>query len=494
LYIGDAKVEFDLNVIETPHGATHIEPKIMRLLKFLSDNPNIVHSRENLITAVWGVDFGGDERLSRAVSILRKALGEEKGKHKYIQTISRKGYRLIADITTDNPVAAPQSTISSMTTQKSPLNWITAGLCGAVVSAALIFLFLPQRPSNLANNPISISEALTEGYEGIRYFGHDGAIEKSQSLFTQILEQDPENAAAHAGLALAYIREFSALESDPSLLNQARASALRALENNEHLALSHIAMAWASEAQSDKEKTLQFLERADLLDKDNPFVLESRIRIFISARNYEAAKIWTQKAIAIHPEIQIFHTFSANIYLMTNDLENAELYARQAMSLDPENPWVYSSLGHILHLQNKTTEAIKTIQSGLEVRETASLYNNLGTYLFFQGYYDLAASAFEKTLKLSGNSHDPLSWANLGDAYRWIPGQKELSVQKYNRAIQLWEEGLSKYPNNKTLKTRIALYKAKLKSEKKPDKLIKEISPELKALREDQAYHLIVSQ
>jgi len=64
----------------------------------------------------------------------------------------------------------------------------------------------------------------------------------------------------------------------------------------------------------------------------------------------------------------------------------------------------------------------------------------------------------------------------LGDAYRWIPGQKELSVQKYNRAIQLWEEGLSKYPNNKTLKTRIALYKAKLKSEKKPDKLIKEIS------------------
>ena len=540
MYIGDAKVDFDLNVIESALGPTQIEPKIMRLLKYLSNNPNIVHSREDLITAVWGVDFGGDERLSRAISILRKALGEEKGKRKYIETISRKGYRLIADISTDSPEVAPPSAIISTPTQKSPLNWLIAGLCGAVVSAALIFLFLPQTSPSLTNNPISISEALAEGYEGIRYYGHDGAIEKSQSLFTQVLEQDPDNAAAHAGLALAYIREYTALESDPSLLNQARASALLALENNEHLALSHIAMAWASEAQSEQEKALQFLERADLLDKDNPFILESRIRVFMSANNYEAANVWTQKALAIHPDIQIFHTYRAIIYLMNNDLKNAEIYARQAMTLNPENPWVYSSLGHILHLQNKPTEAIKTIQSGLEVRETASLYNNLGTYLFFQGYYDLAASAFEKTLKLSGNSHDPLSWANLGDAYRWIPGKKELSVQKYNRAIQLWEEGLLKYPDNKALKTRIALYKAKLKSGKKPNTLINEIiesenleailyyrmlvtaeiwgerqkalnlleksintgyplneirnDPELKALREDQAYHLIVSQ
>jgi len=395
LYIGDAKVDFDLNMIEAPHGVTHIEPKIMRLLKFLSDNPNIVHSREDLITAVWGVDFGGDERLSRAISILRKALGEEKGKRKYIQTISRKGYRLVADITSDNPVAATQST-GTTTGQKSPLNWIVAGLCGAVVSAALIFLFQPQRPSNLANNPISISEALAEGYEGIRYFGH------------------PDNAAASAGLALAYIREYSSLESDPALLKQARALALTALEKNEHLALSHIAMGWAAEYQRDADKAFQYLERADLLDKDNPFVLESRIRLFITARNYEAAKIWTQKAIEIHPEIQIFHTFSANIYLMTNDLESAELYARQATSLDPENPWVYSSLGHILHLQNKTTEAIKTIQSGLEVRETASLYNNLGTYLFFQGYYDLAASTDGCPVKKSCRFKNIIARFNYG--------------------------------------------------------------------------------
>ena len=540
MYIGDAHIDFEANIIDGRNGQQYVEPKIMRLLKFLADEPNIVFSREELITAIWGVDFGGDERLSRAISLLRKALGEEKGKRKYIETISRKGYRLVAEVSDAKPEPIEVFVTSASETKTSPLNWILAGLCGALISAALIFVFVPQRTSAPAANAMPISEALSEGYEGIQYFGRVGAIKNAQNRFTQVLEQDPENAAAHAGLALAHIREYTALESDPTLLRQARSSALNALEKNEHLALSHIAMGWATEFQGEPDKALQYLERADLLDKDNPLILESRIRILFRVENNDAAKQLLQKALTLHPNSPIFHSFAASRYVAVNDLVNAEVQARLAIEVDPENPWVYSSMAQILHLQNKTTEAIKTVQSGLEVQETPTLYNNLGTYLFFQGYYDLAASAFEKTLELEGNSHDPLSWANLGDAYRWIPGKKELSAQNYNRAIQLWQEGLVRSPNDVHLRTRTALYKAKLKLGDNPEKLLTEIinsdnlqsvvyyrmlvtaelwgdreralnlleksihsgyplneirnDPELKAMREDQAYHLIVSK
>lgn len=541
MYIGEARVNFDANIIDGRNGQQHVEPKIMRLLKFLVENPNTVVSREDLITAVWGVDFGGDERLSRAISLLRKALGEEKGKRKYIETISRGGYRLVANISETAPEQRTDSQNTPPILTRTPrFQWITAGFVGALISALVVFFVFSRNPTSTPLQNVNISEELTSGFKNIRYFGRAGAVEDAQSSFTKVLGSDPDNAAAHAGLTLAYIREYTSLESDPALLKQARASALRALEENEHLALSYIAMGWAAEFQSEREKALQYLERADLLDKDNPLILESRMRVLRSMGNTEAMNSEVQRALELHPDVPIFHSYAARRFVAKNDLENAERQAKLAMDLDPENPWVYSSMAHILYLQNKTTDAIKTVQSGLEVQETATLYNNLGTYLFFQGYYDLAASAFEKTLELEGNSHDPLSWANLGDAYRWIPGKKVLSSQNYNRAIQLWKEGLERSPDNITLKTRVALYNAKLKSGGKPEELLNEISnsddlesivyyrmlvtaelwgdrqrainllkksinsgyplneirndPELKALREDQSYHLIVSQ
>lgn len=539
MYIGDAHVDFEANIINGRNGQQYVEPKIMRLLEFLTHNPNIVLSREDLITAVWGVDFGGDERLSRAVSLLRKALGEEKGKRKYIETISRGGYRLIADVSTAPPEIETE-TKTELESKKNPFQWMIAGLGGAVISAVAVLFILSQTAPSSPMENLSVSDSLAAGFKNIQLFGHAGAVENAQTSFTNILEQDPDNAAAHAGLALAYIREFTSLESDPALLKQARASALNALEKNEHLALSYIAMGWAAEFHKEPDRALQYLERADLLDKDNELILESRIRILGSSGNLEGAKILIQKSIELYPENAIFHNYAARFYLFENDLVNAEIYSKRSIQLDPQNPWMYSATAHTLHLQNKTTEAIKTIQSGLEIHESASLYNNLGTYLFFQGYYDLAASAYEKTLALEGNSHDPLFWANLGDAYRWVPGKKNLSQQNYKRALQLWQKSLESSPDNLTLRTRIALYKGKQKSGEKPDALINEVinsddlesviyyrmlvtaelwgdrkqslnlleksinsgyplneirnDPELKAMREDQAYHLIVSQ
>jgi len=102
------------------------------------------------------------------------------------------------------------------------------------------------------------------------------------------------------------------------------------------------------------------------------------------------------------------------------------------------------------------------MQDGLKVNETALLYSNLGAYLFFQGHYDLAASAFEKTLELEGDAHNYLYWSNLADAYRWIPGRKNDAELAYRRAIQILNIQLEDFPQAPNLNTSLALFKSKL--------------------------------
>ncbi|MEP1595319.1 MAG: winged helix-turn-helix domain-containing protein, partial [Halieaceae bacterium] len=71
--VGEAKVSFNLLSIEGPAGKFAMEPKVMNLLQALIDNAGEVVSRQDLLDQVWAENFGGDESLSRAVSLLRRA-------------------------------------------------------------------------------------------------------------------------------------------------------------------------------------------------------------------------------------------------------------------------------------------------------------------------------------------------------------------------------------------------------------------------------------
>ncbi|MEP3889637.1 MAG: winged helix-turn-helix domain-containing protein [Hellea sp.] len=93
MQIGQTEIDFEAHQIDGPAGQFSIEPKVMEVLTVLIDNAGKVVTRERLIDQVWGVGFGGDERLSRAISLLRKALGDTRGKHDYIQTIPKQGYK-----------------------------------------------------------------------------------------------------------------------------------------------------------------------------------------------------------------------------------------------------------------------------------------------------------------------------------------------------------------------------------------------------------------
>ncbi|NGX17042.1 winged helix-turn-helix domain-containing protein [Wenzhouxiangella sp. XN24] len=78
-----------------PHGTQRIGPRAMALLSVLAARPGKVFSREELMKEVWSGLIVSDETLSRCISDLRQALGDNPREPRYIETLSRRGYRLL---------------------------------------------------------------------------------------------------------------------------------------------------------------------------------------------------------------------------------------------------------------------------------------------------------------------------------------------------------------------------------------------------------------
>ena len=73
-----------------------LEPKVMQLLTYLAGRHGEVVSRRELEAEVWSGALVTDDAVTRAVIKLRKALGDDARHPRYVETIAKTGYRLIA--------------------------------------------------------------------------------------------------------------------------------------------------------------------------------------------------------------------------------------------------------------------------------------------------------------------------------------------------------------------------------------------------------------
>lgn len=95
--IGDWLVEPELNTISRAGETVHLEPKVMLVLVQLALHPNEVLTKERLIETVWPDTFVSEQALTRCISVLRREMRDDPHTPRYIQTISKAGYRLVAD-------------------------------------------------------------------------------------------------------------------------------------------------------------------------------------------------------------------------------------------------------------------------------------------------------------------------------------------------------------------------------------------------------------
>lgn len=156
LRIGEWRVDPTTNRLSR-HGETlHLEPKAMDVLLQLARRAGEVVSREELLATVWPGSVVGDDALTQAVIKLRKALGDDTRAPRYIETIAKRGYRLIATVRSgrdDPPVPAPRSgerPLAAGAPHRRRLAW-AAGLALVVaLLVAAVFQRTAPEPPGLA--------------------------------------------------------------------------------------------------------------------------------------------------------------------------------------------------------------------------------------------------------------------------------------------------------------------------------------------------------
>ncbi len=84
--------------VTSEHAGRRLEPKVMDLLVELCRHPGEVLSKDDLLSRVWPDAFVKEVALSRGISAIRRELGDDARAPRLIETIPKRGYRLIGTV------------------------------------------------------------------------------------------------------------------------------------------------------------------------------------------------------------------------------------------------------------------------------------------------------------------------------------------------------------------------------------------------------------
>ena len=256
--VGDRIVDPATRRISRGSETTRLSPKAMHVLTTLREARGSVLSRADLMDEVWAGVTVGEEVLTHAIAEIRRAIGDSARHPRFLETVHKSGYRLVAD---------PLDPLAS--TDAFDLDNHAAYLDGCE-------LFFQGGPQN---------------------------VRRASDLFTGILDTDPTHALAYAGLARSqfFLDKYfgpskpgdpgveacgrNAVALDPNLPDahaalgfalagsdkhaEAMGSFVRAVKLGPHLAETHSLLGRASLASGDYRITATMLERAATLRPDD---------------------------------------------------------------------------------------------------------------------------------------------------------------------------------------------------------------------------------
>ena len=151
-----------------------LEPKTMAVLLALAARPGDVISSDELIHDVWQDRPLGDNPVYKAIAKLRRALDDEAGESRYIETIPRKGYRLLMSpqwITTPATTApvtdiAPSAAPARFTPTRRQLGLVTAlSIVLTAIGVGYATLRTPESPPPAARTQVGVLSVHFPGLE-----------------------------------------------------------------------------------------------------------------------------------------------------------------------------------------------------------------------------------------------------------------------------------------------------------------------------------------
>jgi len=194
LQIGRWSVDPADGTLRSPSEVVHLEPRVMAVLVFLVERRGRLVTHADLLNGVWRDAHVAPGAMARAISILRRVLGDDARNPTYIETVPKRGYRFVCPDAPLEP-AAPASADEPTSAHR------TRGWPRGLGAAAVLLAVLSVGDGDWPARGLAAPERLAPPTISNR--GRTGN-ENSVAYYTRAVAIEPKSSEAAAGLATAY--------------------------------------------------------------------------------------------------------------------------------------------------------------------------------------------------------------------------------------------------------------------------------------------------
>jgi DNA-binding winged helix-turn-helix (wHTH) protein/TolB-like protein/Flp pilus assembly protein TadD len=363
-----------------------VEPRAMDLLVALARKAGEVVSREELLATVWPGVVVGDEALSQSVTKLRRALGDESRAPRYIETISKRGYRLVAPV--GNARAARTRPWVAM------VLWVLLVLVGAAV-----LLWPESKPPSPQPSPkgegefsITVTVLPFEGEAFAQGIADNLATELGRISGLRVLRSGARYVVSGSVQRDAKLLRVNIRLVDTSTGQQLWAERfekppqdLFAVQDEVIAKVAQSLPAKVSEAERARlaRRHTRSLEAYDLFLR-----AQARFLVRGARENLEARELF-RKAIEIDPQFARAYAGLAMTHAIeprlrpggdaAASLERALALAESARQIDPDLAEVHWALGFVHAQARRHPQALDSLQRAIELnRSFADAYALMG--------------------------------------------------------------------------------------------------------------------
>jgi len=416
--LGEFQIDFASGELRRSGYVVRLKPQPCRVLALLVARPGQTVSREEIQKEVWGGDtFVDFERgLNSCIKQIRAALNDDPDAPRYIETIPRRGYRLIAPVETATPVSAvlqdhaPSISSASSTAApgSSPFLRRSAVIVALIVVtiAAVTLGVRHSRPEPEKIRLIVLPFTNLSGDAGEDFLG-DGL---SEEMITQLGELAPQKLGVIARTSAAQYRQTkkSAAEIGKELkVNYVLEGSVRRDGNRVHVTAQLIQTSdqtqlWAATYDRESEDTLAI--ENDLAHR----VARSLALQLLPARESAALAPSTRNSAA--HEAYLRGRYALN-RMTVEGFRQARVELEKAVQNDQNFALAYSALADTYSLepwwggsspQEAFPRAKQYASKALQLDDSlAEAHTSLG---FIRLYYDwdfaAAESEFERAIQL----------------------------------------------------------------------------------------------
>ena len=423
-----------------------LKPKILDLLRYLIHSRGQLIAKDDLMREIWPDAIVEENNITVSMSILRKKLGENRQKPRFIQTVPRRGYRFVADVIelSTEPVAAAET---------HQIRLVTESEEAPIDSLAVLPMDNPEKDPNVEY----LSDGITES-------------------IIDLLSRIPNLRV----LARSTVFRFKEKRIDPQevgrLLNVRAVMMIRVTRlgdkliiRSELVKVADGSQLWGEQYHRSPSDILAIQEEiARAITESLKFKLTSSDNISLArhpTENIEAynlylrgryfwnkySKEWVLKAIEVFQEaIQIDSDYAlaycglADAYFRLSNIHfpprevmpKAKEAALRAVEIDDSLAEAHSSLGLVkVYYDHDWIGAETEFRTALRLDPNlVSAHQRYGSYLTFMGRFEESIRHYETALEL-----DPFSLQinmNLATTY-YLRGEYERAINHLNKTSEL---------------------------------------------------------